>query len=127
VPKAEPTPTQTAKVETPAPTVEAPKDAKVRVDSEPTGASVRLGDDKGKELCPGTPCDITFEKGTNEMSISIVKTGYVIVTKTVKATDPKLSVPLIKVAATPAAGGGGAKGGGTGYKGDPFGGTPPPY
>ncbi|MFO0660332.1 MAG: serine/threonine-protein kinase [Polyangiaceae bacterium] len=126
--KVEPAQTAAPKVETPAPTVEAPKEVKLRIDSEPTGATVRLNDDKGKELCSGTPCDVTFEKGTTEMTVAIVKAGYVIVTKTIKATDSKLSVPLVKVAATPAVGGGAkSNGGGTGYKGDPFGGAPPPY
>ena len=55
--------------------------AKVHIDTEPAGASVRLGDREGKELCKATPCDVELTgddaKPGTEIKLFLVRGGYV--------------------------------------------------
>lgn len=85
-------------------TAETPKpkaiENKVHIASEPAGASVRLDNDKGKELCQ-TPCDVTLEAGKSEQVVVLVKQGFVQTTKTLKASEPKLNVSMPKLSAVP--------------------------
>ncbi|MCC6647755.1 MAG: serine/threonine protein kinase [Polyangiaceae bacterium] len=76
-----------------------PQKVTIKVDSEPSGATVRLHDKDGDELCKDTPCEVTF-KGADaapgrEVKLYFTKRGHSSETKTLKlGTDEKVSVKL---------------------------------
>jgi serine/threonine-protein kinase len=83
-------PTATAPVTGPTSTL-----VKVRVNSDPDGASVK---EDGVELCSSTPCDILY-KGSDadpskEHRLTIMHAGYRMETKTVKVGDSPVNVKL---------------------------------
>jgi serine/threonine-protein kinase len=104
-----PTSTTVAPPETAAPTATATTTStptasmvKVRVNSDPDGASVK---EDGVELCSSTPCDILY-KGpdadpTRDHKLTITHNGFRIETKSVKVGDSPVTIKL-----TPAPGGG---------------------
>ncbi|MGO9832935.1 MAG: serine/threonine protein kinase [Polyangiaceae bacterium] len=72
--------------------------AKVRVSTDPDGASVR---EDGVELCSSTPCDLLY-KGpdadpSREHKLTFGRQGYRSETRSVKVTDARLMVKLAKV------------------------------
>jgi serine/threonine-protein kinase len=88
-PPADTTPSATATA--PAP----PVMAKIRVTSDPDGASVR---EDGVEVCSSTPCDI-MEKGpdadpTKDHHLVITRNGYRLENRTVKIGDSPVTVKL---------------------------------
>ena len=98
----------------------------VRVESEPSGATVRLNGRDGEELCRDTPCELSF-KGNDatpgtDIKIYVTKKGFSGETKTIHiGSEDKVSVRLSSLS-----GGGGAKpppagaGEGTGFKPVPY-------
>jgi serine/threonine protein kinase len=69
--------------------------AKVRVNSEPDGASVK---ENGVELCSSTPCDILYKDAdadpTREHKLTVARAGYRVETKTVRVADSAVTVKL---------------------------------
>ena len=74
--------------------------AKVRVSSEPDGATVR---EDGVEICTSTPCDVTYRgpdaEGAREHKLIIAKGGYRSETKIFKVGDTPISVRLARASA----------------------------
>jgi hypothetical protein len=68
---------------------------KVRVNSDPDGASVK---EDGVELCSSTPCDILYKGSdadpTKEHRLTILHGGYRMETKTVKVGDSPVTIKL---------------------------------
>jgi serine/threonine-protein kinase len=98
----------------------------LRVESEPSGASVRLREKDGKEACKSTPCEITLEGGDiakgKELKLFFSKKGFQTDSKTIKVGDEKVSFKL-----SPSGGGGGgprppqpANNGDNGFKPIPY-------
>ncbi|MGH7295217.1 MAG: protein kinase domain-containing protein [Polyangiaceae bacterium] len=86
---------ETATQAAPPPTVAAPSLVKVRINSEPDGASVK---EDGVELCSSTPCDILY-KGADadpakEHKLTVVRNGYRNETKAVKVGDSPVTIKL---------------------------------
>lgn len=84
----------------------APQKFSVRIESEPPGATVRLREKDGDEVCRETPCEIALKgdditKG-KEIKAYVSKRGYQTESKTFKVGDEKITLKLA------AAGGGGA-------------------
>jgi serine/threonine-protein kinase len=96
-------PAATVAAPAPAPAPSAPPAAalvKVRVNSDPDGASVK---EDGVELCSGTPCDILY-KGpdadpTREHKLTIGRQGYKSETRTVRVADSPVLVKLSRAEA----------------------------
>ena len=69
---------------------------KVRINSEPDGASVK---EDGVELCSSTPCDILYKGSdadpTKEHRLTILRGGYRLETRNVKVGDSPVTVKLI--------------------------------
>ena len=68
---------------------------KVRVNSDPDGASVK---EDGVELCSSTPCDILYKGAdadpTKDHKLTLTRNGYSVETKTVKVGDSPVAVKL---------------------------------
>jgi serine/threonine-protein kinase len=86
--------------ETAAPTMQqvAPSAAtlvKVRINSDPDGASVK---EDGVELCSSTPCDILYKgsdaDSTREHKLTLTRNGYRVETRSVKVGDSPVTVKL---------------------------------
>ncbi len=73
---------------------------KVRLNSEPDGASVK---EEGVEICTSTPCDVTYRGSeadpTKEHKLLFSKQGYKVETKAVKVGDSPVAVKLSKAPA----------------------------
>jgi len=86
------TPTATV---APPPTVAPPSLVKVRVNTDPDGASVK---EDGVELCSSTPCDILYKGAdadpTREHKLSFTRNGYRVENKTVKVGDSPVTAKL---------------------------------
>jgi serine/threonine-protein kinase len=96
-PSAQPTtaqqqPTQPASA-TPSVTAPTPLIRQVRVESEPSGASVSEGD---TQLCTSTPCELTWkdDAARAEHKLQINKKGYKTYKVTVSPTDEKVKASL---------------------------------
>ncbi len=93
------TPTATA---APPPTVAPPSLVKVRVNTDPDGASVK---EDGVELCSSTPCDILYKGAdadpTREHKLSFTRNGYRVENKTVKVGDSPVTAKLTAAPAGP--------------------------
>jgi eukaryotic-like serine/threonine-protein kinase len=93
------TPTVTA---APPPTVAPPSLVKVRVNTDPDGASVK---EDGVELCSSTPCDILYKGAdadpTREHKLSFTRNGYRVENKTVKVGDSPVTAKLTAAPAGP--------------------------
>ncbi len=65
----------------------------VRIETEPAGVAVA---EDGKEICPSTPCDVTFkeEGGPTEHKLALTRKGYKGKELVVSATDTKASAKL---------------------------------
>jgi serine/threonine protein kinase len=65
----------------------------VRIETEPAGVAVA---EDGKEICPSTPCDVTFkeEGGPKEHKLALTRKGYKGKELVVSATDTKASTKL---------------------------------
>ena len=91
-----PAPPPATSVVTPPP-VAAPVLVKVRVSSEPEGATVK---EDGVEICTGTPCDVVYRGPDADASkahkLTFAKSGYKAETKTIKVGDSPVSVKLPK-------------------------------
>jgi hypothetical protein len=62
--------------------------------TDPPGASVR---EDNKEICAATPCDLAFKEGepaSKVHKITITKLGFKPELKTVKLTDPPMTLKL---------------------------------
>jgi serine/threonine-protein kinase len=75
---------------------------KVRVNSDPDGASVK---EDGVELCGSTPCDILY-KGSDadplrEHKLTVARPGYRPETRTVKVGDSPVAVKLARAPEVP--------------------------
>jgi eukaryotic-like serine/threonine-protein kinase len=91
------------KAEPPPPVVSAPPVpatpalVKVRVTSEPDGATVK---EDGVEICTSTPCDVTYRGPdadvTKEHKLVIAKSGYRPETKLIKVGDTPIAVKLTR-------------------------------
>jgi serine/threonine-protein kinase len=93
-----PAPTQAASSTPSAAPAPAVALVKVRINSEPDGASVK---EDGVELCSSTPCDILY-KGSDadparEHKLTVAKTGYRSESRSVKVADTPVLVKLAKV------------------------------
>lgn len=93
-----PTPPASTAPAPPASTASPPPEFKLRIESEPSGASARLREKDGDEVCKETPCEITLKgddisKG-KELKIYISKKGYQSDNKTFKVGDDKVSLKL---------------------------------
>jgi serine/threonine protein kinase len=80
----------------------APSLVKVRINTEPEGATVK---EDGVELCSSTPCDILY-KGqdadpSREHKLTFVRPGYRVEARAVKAGDTPLSVKLTRAPEVP--------------------------
>jgi serine/threonine-protein kinase len=68
---------------------------KVRINTDPDGASVK---EDGVELCSSTPCDILYKGSdadpTKEHKLTLVRNGYRLETKSVKVGDSPINVKL---------------------------------
>ncbi len=97
---APPKPSETAPVvsasaKPPAP----PHKVTIKAESEPSGATVRLRDRDGEELCKDTPCEITFMGADAtpgaEVKLYFTKRGHSSETKTIKiGADDKVTAKL---------------------------------
>jgi serine/threonine protein kinase len=92
----------TAPVASEAPRPAAPSLVKVRINTEPEGATVK---EDGVELCGSTPCDILY-KGSDadpsrEHKLTFTRQGYRAENKGVKAGDGPVSVRLTKAPEVP--------------------------
>jgi serine/threonine-protein kinase len=85
------TQTATATIAPPTSTI-----VKVRINSEPDGASVK---EDGVELCSSTPCDILYKGSdadpTKEHRLTIIRGGYRLETRNVKVGDSPVTFRLI--------------------------------
>ncbi|MGH7435684.1 MAG: PEGA domain-containing protein, partial [Polyangiaceae bacterium] len=100
-----PTPTtassQAPAVASPAPAQPAapapPAIVKVRVNSDPDGASVK---EDGVELCSSTPCDIVYKgpdaDASREHKLTVARQGYKSESRTMHVTDGPVAVKLAK-------------------------------
>jgi len=96
------TPPVTASVSATAPPTASaqPKSVVIKLESSPSGASVK--DKDGKELCEATPCEIKFEgeeaAPDKEHELVFSKPGYRDATEKVKSTEEKVDarLPLIR-------------------------------
>jgi serine/threonine-protein kinase len=75
---------------------------KVRVNTDPDGASVK---EDGVELCSSTPCDILY-KGpdadpSREHKLTVARQGYKSETKSVRVAESPVTVKLSKAAEAP--------------------------
>jgi hypothetical protein len=75
----------------------APTFRKLRIDTDPDGASIK---EDGVEECSSTPCEMTY-KGpdadpTRDHKLLISKTGYKVEARTIKIGDSPLSVKLTR-------------------------------
>ena len=68
---------------------------KVRVNTDPDGASVK---EDGVELCSGTPCDILYKGNdadpTKDHHLTLLRSGYKLEVRTVKVGDSPVNVKL---------------------------------
>ncbi len=87
------------------PTDSAPKAAalvKVRVNSDPDGASVK---EDGVELCSSTPCDILYKGAdadpSREHKLTVSRPGYRVEARTLKVGDSPVAVKLTKAPDAP--------------------------
>jgi serine/threonine-protein kinase len=125
-PQVPPPPTTPAASATASAAPAAPEKFSIRIESEPSGASVRLREKDGEEVCGATPCEVTLKgddiaKG-KELKVYLSKRGYQTDSKTFKVGDEKVSLKLS------AAGGGGPApgprqpppGGDSGFKPVPY-------
>jgi hypothetical protein len=95
---AQPAPTLVAPVATQQPAVAvAPQFLKVRITTDPDGASVK---EDGIEQCSSTPCDISY-KGPDadpakDHKLTIWKPGYKVESKSIRVGDSPVSVKLTR-------------------------------
>jgi eukaryotic-like serine/threonine-protein kinase len=76
----------------------APSSAKVRINSEPPGATVK---EDGKELCAATPCDHDFDPDpSKDHKLAFTKSGYRAEVRTVHVGDTPVTVRLSKGTST---------------------------
>ena len=71
----------------------------VRVESDPSGVTVRMRDRDGEELCKETPCQITLKADAavgSELKLHFSKKGFGSETKTFKVGDDKVTIKLGK-------------------------------
>ncbi len=72
-----------------------PKQATIKITTDPSGASVR---EDGKELCASTPCDVAFNAegadANKAHKLVIARGGFRSETRTVKPTDAPVHVKL---------------------------------
>lgn len=75
---------------------------KVRIATEPEGASVR---ENGVELCGQTPCDITYRgadaEPTKDHTVVVAKAGHRSETRVFRVSEESVTVKLAKVQAPP--------------------------
>jgi serine/threonine-protein kinase len=75
---------------------------KVRINTDPDGASVK---EDGVELCSSTPCDILYKGSdadpTKEHKLTLVRYGYRNETKSVKVGDSPINVKLTAAPVAP--------------------------
>ncbi|MGD0524109.1 MAG: protein kinase [Polyangiaceae bacterium] len=75
---------------------------KVRVNTDPDGASVK---EDGVEMCSSTPCDILYKGAdadpTRDHKLSFTRNGYRVENKTVKVGDSPVTVKLTPAPAGP--------------------------
>jgi serine/threonine-protein kinase len=80
----------------------APVLVKVRINTEPDGASVK---EDGVELCSSTPCDILYKgadaDASKEHRLTLVRAGYRSETKSVRVGDTPINVKLGALPAAP--------------------------
>lgn len=95
---------------------EVPASRTIRVESEPSGASVS---DNGTEVCMATPCELTWkgDAAKIEHKLSLSKRGYRSAKLSVDTAQQKVStkleiIPFTPVRGTPPPGGGGKSGDG---------------
>ncbi len=104
---AEPPKPEPAASVAPPPKPEPPKEATLRIVSEPSGASVRLDGADGDEVCTGTPCSLTVKgeraKAGAEVKLYLTKAGFHPQTATLKigATPEKVKLKARAAAAPP--------------------------
>ncbi len=76
----------------------APAFAKVRVNSDPDGASVK---EDGVELCTSTPCDILYKgpdaDAAREHKLTVSRQGYKSESRSIRVGDSPVAVKLAKV------------------------------
>jgi serine/threonine-protein kinase len=89
-----------ARVDPPAPAIPAmPAIAKIRVGSDPPGATVK---EDGVELCGSTPCDIVYKGSdadpTHDHALTLTKPGFRAEHAVVKGADGAITVRLSKEA-----------------------------
>jgi hypothetical protein len=74
-----------------------PSPVKVRINTDPHGASVR---EDGVELCSSTPCDILYKgsdaESTMEHKLTFARNGYRSETRTLRVAESPLSVKLTR-------------------------------
>jgi serine/threonine-protein kinase len=79
-----------------------PAIVKVRINSDPDGASLK---EDGVELCSSTPCDILYKGSdadpTREHKLTLTRPGYRTEVKSVKVGDSPVTVKLIKAPEIP--------------------------
>jgi serine/threonine protein kinase len=96
------TPTVVAPVSSETARPAAPSLVKVRINTEPEGATVK---EDGVELCSSTPCDILYKgsdaEPSREHKLTFVRPGYRVEVKVVKAGDTPLSVKLTRAPEVP--------------------------
>ncbi len=84
-----------ATVATDTPSAVAPSLVKVRVNSDPDGASVK---ENGVEVCSGTPCDLMYRgpdaDPAKDHQLTLSRNGYKSETRTVKISDSPVMVKL---------------------------------
>jgi serine/threonine-protein kinase len=77
--------------------------AKVRVTSDPDGASVK---EDGVELCNATPCDLLYKgpdaEPTKEHKLAFVRSGFRPETRTFKIGDGPVAVKMARIPSAPA-------------------------
>ena len=82
-----------------APPVQPSAPARLSIATDPPGA--RVSED-GVDVCGGTPCEIAYDGGdlAKEHKLMLLRPGYRAETRTVKASDGRVSVKLLPLAAT---------------------------
>jgi eukaryotic-like serine/threonine-protein kinase len=100
----------------------------IRIESDPSGSTVRFKERDGEEICKETPCDFVLRgddatKG-KEFKVYVTKKGYTLESKTFKVGDEKV---VLKLSSLPSGNhGGGARppppsgGNDTGFKPVPY-------
>jgi serine/threonine protein kinase len=80
----------------------APALVKVRINTDPDGATVK---EDGVELCGSTPCDLLYKGAdadpTREHKLTLSRPGYRVETKTLKVGDGPIAVKLTKAPEVP--------------------------